>query len=230
MNKKFKGALSLAAAGALVFSLAACSNMGGTGTTDPSTAPTSSSTPDVAPEPVVTIDALTGDNTQVAVDAAFLDAITGLGLTPGVTGGASLSEAGVLEFPITGGNVTYYDPEQDYRPYVQGSIEHEDSGFTLTAGDTTVELKNFVIDPGTSKLFGDVYVNDELAAEDVFIFKLDGSTLMPLAADEEAGTGVLEGTRVLISEAAAPLLNETFGTDAIQPDMLVGIAKITVNV
>ncbi|HSO17569.1 MAG TPA: hypothetical protein VLS95_16615, partial [Arthrobacter sp.] len=42
-------------------------------------------------------------------------------------------------------------------------------------------------------------------------------------------TAVLEGTRVLISDTAAGLLNKTFNTDAVKADMLVGIAKITVN-
>jgi hypothetical protein len=34
---------------------------------------------------------------------------------------------------------------------------------------------------------------------------------------------------VLISDTAAGLLNKTFNTDAVKADMLVGIAKITVN-
>ena len=42
-------------------------------------------------------------------------------------------------------------------------------------------------------------------------------------------TAVLEGTRVLISGTAAGLLNKPFKTDAVKADMLVGIAKITVN-
>ena len=44
------------------------------------------------------------------------------------------------------------------RPFVQGIIDHEGSGLSLTAGDTTVELTDFVIDPGTSELTGTVSV------------------------------------------------------------------------
>ncbi|MBC7595198.1 MAG: hypothetical protein H7288_14925, partial [Kineosporiaceae bacterium] len=40
---------------------------------------------------------------------------------------------------------------------------------------------------------------------------------------------VLEGTKVFISPVAAALLNSTFKTDAVTEDLLVGIAKITVN-
>jgi len=60
-----------------------------------------------------------------------------------------------------------------------------------------------------------------------YIFNLDGSTLKPLA--KAGDTATLDGTRVLVSDTAAGLLNKTFKTDAVKADMLVGIAKITVN-
>lgn len=216
-------------AGVLAFTLAACGSTDSGTTTDTSSpSSSSSSSASATPTPVASVPSLTGVDTQVAVDAGFLEAITGLGVAPGVVGSATLSDQGVLAFPITGGNVDYYDPAEDYRPYVQGEIDHDGSGLSLTAGDTVVELTDFVIDPGTSRLTGTVTVNGEVAAEDAFLFNLDGTTLKPLQANED-GTAVLEGTRVLISEDAAPLLNDAFGTDAIQADMLVGIAKITVN-
>jgi hypothetical protein len=148
-----------------------------------------------------------------------------LGLTPGVIGGATLTD-GVLAFPITGGNVDYYDPEESYRPYVQGSISHDGSGISLTAGDIVVELTDFRIDPGTSQLFGTVTANGEKVGDDIYIFNLDGSTLNPLAEDAD-GNAVLEGTTVLISPDAAELLNATFSTDAVTDELVVGIAKIT---
>jgi len=177
------------------------------------------------PEPVAQIDALTGESTAVALDQGFVDALTSLKLTPGVVGDAELVD-GSLIFPITGGDVTYYEPGS-IDPYVQGLIEHEGSGFSLTAGDTTAELTNFEVDPGTSKLYGDVSVNGEVAAERAFIFQLDGRTLKPLQT--EGDTAILEGTQVKISDDAAGLLNDTFKTDAVTGGLLVGIAKITVN-
>ena len=100
-----------------------------------------SSSASATPEPIASIASLTGVDTEVTVDAGFLDALTSLGLTPGVVGTATLTD-GVLAFPITGGNVDYYDPEQSYRPFVQGSIEHEGSGFSLTAGSTVGQSNN----------------------------------------------------------------------------------------
>lgn len=227
-TKATKTIVGILGAGALMFSLAACSmgsDGGNSNTSSPSASSSSSAT--AAPTPLASLTNLSGVDTKVAVDAGFLEALTSLGVAPGVTGGATLSPEGVLAFPITGGNVDYYDPASDYRPFVQGEIDHDGSGLTLTAGDKVVELSNFVIDPGTSRLTGTVSVNGEVAAEDVFLFNLDGTTLQPLVANED-GTATLTGTRVLISEDAAPLLNETFGITDIQPDMLVGIASITV--
>lgn len=121
----------------------------------------------------------------------------------------------------------YWDPSLDYRPYVQGEIDHDGSGISLTGGGKTVELSDFVIDPGSnSKLTGTVKVDGKEVGTDVNIFRLDGTTLNPLTKDAD-GNAVLEGTTVYISQDAAKLLNDTFGTDAVTGDLKVGIAKIT---
>lgn len=223
MRKFYKSTIGIAAAALLVGSLAACS----TAEAEAPVADDTSSEEEVMadPEPLASIPALDGVDTQVTLDQGFVDALGSLGLTPGVIGGATLTD-GVLAFPITGGNVDYYDPEEDYRPYVQGSVEHDGSGISLTAGETVVELTDFRIDPGTSQLFGTVTANGEEVGQDIFIFTLDGTTLNPLETDAD-GNAVLEGTTVLISPDAAGLLNDTFGTDAVTDELVVGIAKIT---
>ena len=222
MRKFTKMAVSLTSAGILVAGLAACSTTSSDSTTE-SDAPTETATSE--PTPLASIPALDGVDTQVTLDAGFVEALTTLGLTPGVIGTATLTD-GVLAFPITGGNVDYYDPSESYRPYVQGEIDHMGSGISLTAGDTVVELTDFVIDPGTSELTGTVTANGTEVGQDIFIFNLDGSTLNPLDEDAD-GNAVLEGTTVLVSEDAAGLLNDTFGTDAVTDELVVGIAKIT---
>ena len=225
-----RSTLGVVAAGALVLGLAACSSTSdsesnNTAPTHPvnATEPAEESTE----EPLATIPQLTGGvDTQVAVDASFVDALTSLGLTPGVVGAATFTD-GTFSFPITGGNVTYYDPEGDVRPYVQGNIDHDDSGLSLTAADgTVVELSDFRIDPGQSKLYGTVTANGTVAAQDAYLFTLWGGTLEPLQM--EGSNAVLEGTTVHVSPDAAALLNTTFDTDAVQDEMLVGVAKITV--
>ena len=121
----------------------------------------------------------------------------------------------------------YYDPAEDYRPYVQGNIEHEGSGFSLTAGDTVVELTNFTIDPGTSKLYGDVTANGESAATQVKLFDLYGGTLKPLQMDGD--NAILTAPPCTSPPTPPRLLNTTFNTDAVADQLLVGIATITVN-
>ncbi|OUE07380.1 hypothetical protein CMsap09_12890 [Clavibacter michiganensis] len=230
MRNLTKSVFGLATAGFLVVGLAACSTPAETPSSSSSAAPSASAsaTTEADPTPLASIPTLTGVDTQVTLDSGFTGALTTLGLTPGVIGTATLDGAtGVLAFPITGGNVDYYDPEMDYRPYVQGEIDHDGSGISLTAGDTVVKLTDFVIDPGTSRLTGSVQVGDGEVMNDVYIFNLDGTTLNPLQM--EGDNAVLEGTTVKVSPDAAALLNSTFGTDAVTDELVVGIAKITVN-
>jgi hypothetical protein len=204
--------------------LGACSNDDATASDSSS----SSSTQVARPEPVASLPAIpAGGSTAVALDADFVAALGTLGLTPATLGDATLAD-GSISFPITGGTVTVFDKSSGYRPYVQGTLLHEGSGLSLTAGGTTVELTGFTIDPGTpARLFGDVAVNGQQAVASAPLFDLDGTTLNPISMDAE-GNAVLQGTTVKLSPEAAELLNSTFGTDALQGGLVIGIATITV--
>ncbi len=175
--------------------------------------------------PNVELAAISGKTTAIKLDKGFVDALGSLGLTPGTVGEGRLVK-GSLVFPITGGNVGLYTPGE-VSPYVIGQLQHEGSGLTLAAGGTTVRLSNFIVDPGISRVYGDVAVNGQTAVTNAYLFRLNGSTLMPVQT--EGRFAILEGTEVYISDVAAPLLNDTFGTDAVTDELLVGVAKITVN-
>jgi hypothetical protein len=206
MTRTLKSIGLLFVAGIAVLGLAACSSSG------------SSSDK----KPVATIATLSGQSTSVKLDAGFTSALTSLGLTPGVLGTATLTD-GSVHFPITGGHVTVYKKGQ-VDPYVQGDLQHNGSGLSLTAGSTVVQLQNFDINPGSSQLFGDVSVNGTVAAQHAFLFNLDGSTLAPITITN--GVATLTGTRVLVSDTAAALLDKTFNTTAVKGGLLVGIATI----
>ncbi len=199
----------------------------GSSKSDSSTS-TPATTTQAAQKPVAQIDALTGVQTQVTLDPGFVSALTSLKVAPAPVGSASISKAGVASFPITGGNVTYYDPKMPLRPYVQGKIEHNGSGLSLTAGGTKVELTDFVVDPGTSVLSGKVSVNGKVAVPSAPLFILDGSTLKPLQVNAAKTEAVLEGTTVKLEGVAADLLNKTFKISALKEGLVIGIAKITV--
>ena len=194
---------------------------------DESSSSSSSAAATKTTEPVAQIDSLTGKSTAVTLDAGFVDALTQLKLTPSPLGDATISKTGVATFPITGGNVKYYKPGS-VSPYVQGEIDHDGSGLQLKGGGKTVQLTDFVIDPGASVLTGKVTVDGEVAAESAPLFFLDGRTLKPLEAKDN-GTAVLEGTTVKFKDESAKLLNETFGVDALKGGLVVGVAKITIN-
>ena len=216
-NRKLVAGIALAAVASLP--LAACGSTESSGSSS-----SAGSSSDIA-KPVARINALSGQDTGILLDSGFADALTTLGLTPGTVGTATLAD-GSINFPITGGNVTYFEPGTA-KPYVIGQVQHEGSGLSLTAGDTTVELTNFNVDPGISRVYGDVTVNGETVVTSAFLFQLRGATLKPLQT--EGDTAILEGTKVFVSPVAAELLNTTFGTDAVTDQLLVGIAKITVN-
>lgn len=179
------------------------------------------------PAPVAAVPALFGGNTAVALDSNFLAALKSLGVTPGVLGTATLTN-GSVAFPITGGSVVYWSPSGKYRPYVQGIIEHNGSGLSLTAGSTVVDLTNFTINPGNSKLYGDVTVNGTVAATQAYLFDLHGQTLKPLQVD--GNNAILTGTTVHISPDAAGVLNKVFNTTGVPSELLVGVATITAQI
>jgi hypothetical protein len=218
-----KTLVALTATTALALGATAC------GGSDSDTTSTTSAAPKTAEavKPVAEIPALTGKDTAVTLDAGFVKALGTLKLTPAPVGSADISKAGVASFPITGGNVTYYTPGSE-SPYVQGMIDHDGSGLSLTGGGKKVELTNFEVDPGKSVLTGKVSVDGKVAAESAPLFFLDGRTLKPLETNDN-GTAVLEGTTVKLKQEAADLLNQTFGVQDLQAGLVIGVAKITVN-
>jgi hypothetical protein len=131
-----------------------------------------------------------------------------------------------LVFPITGGNVTVFEPGE-VSPYVVGQLQHESSGLTLAADDTTVRLSALNVDPGASRVYGDVAVNGRTVASSAYLFELDGRSLEPLESNER--TVVLTGTKVKLSPVAAALLNQTYDTKAVMGGLLVGTATITLT-
>ena len=139
--------LTLSAASVLTFGFAACGD-----DKDTSSASTEH-TPSENVKPAAEVaDLSNGVDTQVTLDAGFVEALGTLKLTPAPIGTAEITKAGVAKFPITGGNVKYYTPGS-VSPYVQGEIDHVGSGLSLTAdGGRKVELQDFVVDPGTPTL------------------------------------------------------------------------------
>ncbi|WP_205699141.1 hypothetical protein [Conexibacter sp. SYSU D00693] len=217
---------AIGAAAALALGAAACGDDDDSSESSSGSAATQQQS---TPQPAAQVDDLSGgDTTKVTLDAGFVEALGTLKLTPAPVGEGSISKKGVASFPITGGNVTYYKPGT-VNPYVQGEIDHDGSGLSLTGGGKKVELTDFVIDPGKSVLTGKVTVDGEEAAPSAPLFFLDGRTLEPLRTNADGSKAVLQGTTVKLKQEAADLLNQTFGTDALEGGLVIGVAKITVD-
>src|SRR5262249_28583835 len=138
---------ALAATATVALGASAC------GSSSDDSAPAKAPAATTAVNPVATIPTPSGKDTAVTLDGGFVKALGSLKLTPAPVGSADISKAGVASFPITGGNVTYYKPGTE-SPYVQGMIDHNGSGLSLTGGGKKVELTDFEIDPGKSVLTG----------------------------------------------------------------------------
>ena len=216
--------VALAATAALALGVGACGGNDEESSNSSSERPAQSAPQQ--PKPVAKIDQLSGRSTSVALDEGFVAALESLKLTPAPVGEGTIKD-GKARFPITGGNVTYYKPGS-VSPYVQGIINHDGSGLSLTGGGKKVALTDFVVDPGASVLTGTVTVDGKEAATDAPLFFLDGRTLKPLKTRDN-GTAVLQGTTVKLKAEAADLLNKTFGVDALKEGLVIGTATITVN-
>lgn len=109
-----------------------------------------------------------GGQTRVQVTAD----LAGLGLTPGITGTASLISGSPLTvgFPITGGSLD---------SALGGFILHEGSGVSLTAGGNLLTLSNFIIDTVSQRILGDAALNGTSLADDLSLFSFDLSSVTP---------------------------------------------------
>src|SRR5215217_5589011 len=95
---------------------------------------------------VTAIPSLTGVGTSVILDAGTAGALKGLGVAIAPSGSATFeASTSTITFPITSGYAEIHS-DPSFRPgYIVGSVNHEGSGFTLTAGSTKVELADFVV-------------------------------------------------------------------------------------
>ena len=106
---------------------------------------------------VTAIPRLDGVSTSVIADSGTLAALESLGVSVAPNGSGTFdASSGTLGFPITGGFAAIHQ-DHSFKPgYVVGSIIHQGSGLTFSKGSKSIELDNFVVDPGNSILTGTV--------------------------------------------------------------------------
>jgi alkylated DNA nucleotide flippase Atl1 len=223
MKRNAKLAIAAAICGAAVATTAAC----GSDTTGNSSTPSSAANAAVSSKDMVTaIPSLHGDGTSVILNADTVKALTGLGVTVKPYGSASFdSGAGTITFPITSGYAEIHSDHAAKPGWIQGSIEHDGSGFTLTAGSTTVLLHDFVVDPGHSILYGTVGSGSD-AMYKVPLLSLDGSNVQ---VTMPTGKVQLYGTVAKLTDTAASALNSAFKTSALKAGIPLGVVRLVAD-
>jgi len=202
---------TLALGGALI-ALSACGN---SSFTDP-VAPNSAAATDM----VTAIPNLTGVGTSVRLDAGTAAALKSLGVSVGPSGTATFdASTSTVTFPITSGFVEIHSDTAFKPGYIVGSIEHDGSGLTLSAGSTSVELDDFVVDPGNSLLYGTVG-----GKPDVPLLSLDGTNVK--VSNDSSGDVVLDGTVAKLTDTAATALDQAFNTTAVKVGLPLGTVHL----
>ena len=198
--------------GALALAGAAC----GSNSSDKSAQSTSAKSTDT----VTAIPSLSGVGTSVAIDAGTAGALKSLGVSLAPSGAATFdASTSTITFPITSGYAEIHS-DPNFKPgYIVGSIEHQGSGFTLSAGSTKVELSDFVVDPGNSVLYGTVG-----GAPKVPLLTLDGTNVK--VGTDGQGNVVLDGTVAKLTDTAAGALNKAFNVTALKAGIPLGTVHL----
>ena len=169
---------------------------------------------------VTAIPSLSGVGTSVKIDAGTADALRSLGVALAPIGTATFdASTSTITFPITSGYAEIHSDLSVKPGYIQGSIAHEDSGFSLSAGSTKVELSDFVVDPGNSMLYGTVG-----GAPKVPLLFLDGTNVK--VGSDGSGNVVLEGTVAKLTDTAAGALNKAFNVTALKAGIPLGSVRL----
>jgi hypothetical protein len=208
----FKTKASVAAlVGALALAGAACGDNNSSDSNASGTAQTGNK--------VTAIPSLSGVGTSVKIDAGTAEALKSLGVSLAPIGAATFeAPTSTITFPITSGYAEIHSDLNVKPGYIQGSIAHEDSGFSLSAGSTKVELSDFVVDPGNSMLYGTVGGTPKVP-----LLFLDGTAVK---VGTEGGNVVLEGTVAKLTDTAAGALNKAFNVTALKAGIPLGSVRL----
>lgn len=161
-----------------------------------------------------------GGTSVVTIDPATATALTGLGVTTGVTAPATAVTGGV-SFPITGGSIVYAKVTKRDGTVIErrlgGWISHS-GAITFTKGSTTVSLGNprIVL---AAHMDGSVQANVNGSRARVDVFRL--------VAPKVDSTDKSISATVKLTRQSAAALNKAFDTTSLSTATTVGTVKIT---
>jgi hypothetical protein len=213
---------AVALVGVLAVAGAACGSSSSSATPTTAASGASSTAAAAATDTVTAIPNLTGVGTTVTLNTSTMSALTSLGVKVAPTGTAMFnSAAGSVTFPITSGYVEIHS-NTNFKPgYIVGSVEHDGSGLSFSAGGKTLAVSNFVVDPGNSMLYATVGT-----ASDVPLLSLDGTNVKVSMSGSDV---VLDGTVAKLTQTAASALDSTFGTTAVKAGLPLGTVHLVAS-
>lgn len=175
-----------------------------------------------AADKTAVISRLGGERTAVKLDPSTAAALKSLGVSVAPVGSATFDSAtSTVSFPITGGFAAIHS-DLSYQPgYIAGSVLHEASGLKFSKGSQSLEVRDFVVDPGNSMLTATAG-----GTPGIPLLFLDGTAVKVTPTD--SGT-VLDGTVAKLTGPAADALNKTFGTSAFKEGLPLGVVNLVAS-
>lgn len=136
--------------------------------------------------------------TTVDLNTGTVDALVGLGITPGAVSPGTLTSTApfVATFPIIG-----IDPS--------GMMISHSGGLSFTEGNTMAEIENFVINLNNYTITGQLYAGSTLLNGNLTLFDI-GS-----------------GDSLTLDQAFANAINTTFGT-SLSGGLAIGTASVSI--
>ncbi len=168
------------------------------------------------------ISRLTGKSTSVTLDAGTAAALESLGVAVTPVGSASFDAGtGTVSFPITGGFAAIHS-DLNYKPgYIAGTVIHQASGLKFAKGSTSIEVTDFVVDPGNSILTATAGGKSGIP-----LLLLDGTDVK---VGSEGGDVTLDGTVAKLTQTGADALNATFKVSAFTPGLPLGVVHLVAS-
>ncbi len=168
------------------------------------------------------ISRLTGKSTSVTLDAGTAKALESLGVAVAPVGSATFdAKTGTVSFPITGGFAAIHS-DLSYKPgYIAGTVIHQASGLKFSKGDTSIEVTDFVVDPGNSILTASAG-----GQAGIPLLDLDGNAVKVGSAGKDV---TLDGTVAKLTQTGADALNATFGVTAFTPGLPLGVVHLVAS-
>ena len=163
---------------------------------------------------------LSGESTSVDLDAATAKVLADNKVSVAPVGPATASQNGGttrVSFPITEGYVAVYPTDQP--SYIRGTFSHS-GGLKFTAGGKSLEVTDFIVNPGDSTLSATVGGSGAVA----HILDLDGTNVK--VSQDDQGNTLLDGTVAKLSSTGADALNKTFGVSLFKAGIPLGVVHV----